>query len=801
MGEGISSVEAKNRLEKFGLNRIAKPYEVRFFDIVKEEVSEPMILLLLVVGVFYTLWGKLEDALTIFSVIAALVFVEILNEYRAKKSIASLSKLSAPTIRVVRDGRVIEVLTEELVPGDVILLVTGTRIPSDAKLVMSYSIQVDESSLTGESLPVDKRSGDEVYAGTLVISGEGKALVTSTGLSTKLGKISVLAEAIKPPKTELQLAMKSLSKALVWVALSFSILIPLFGFLLGFDFREMVLTGLALAFATIPEELPIIITMILGLGSYKLSRENLLIKKIKAAEVLGDATVILTDKTGTITENRMSVSSVFPVSREKSVIGASLLALTDLSQTPTDNAIRLRAKELGLSFSFGSVVRERGFGNGRKTKSIIRFVDNKLMLITSGAPEEVLRLVRGGGTKSVLNEVSFQAGNGMRVIAVASKVVRPVDKSKSFSVLERGLSFNGLIALKDPPRAGVRETIMLAFKAGVRTIMVTGDHEATARFIAREVGIPAGEVISGASLDSLSDVELREVVRRVSVFARTSPEHKYRLVNALQANGEVVAVTGDGVNDSLALKGADIGVAMGVRGTDVAKESADVVLADDNYATISHGIFEGRKFYDNLKKGVKYYLGVKVALVAVFLVPLIIGIPLPFAPIQIIILELFMDLAASAGFVSEPAERTIFYSTPKLRGSKFLGRPMISGILISGFSLFAAVMVVYLFAISSGFSLVLSQSFAFTAWIIGHLVLAFASRSEKEPLFSLGFFSNRLMNFWALAVVGFLLLVNFVPFVGVQLKLVPLSLPQLLIVFVIALVCIGWRELVKFFSF
>ncbi|HLE06722.1 MAG TPA: cation-transporting P-type ATPase, partial [Candidatus Nanoarchaeia archaeon] len=685
-----------------------------------------------------------------------------------------------------------------LVPCDLILLTTGTRIPADARLVSSYSIGVDESSLTGESIQVDKSSNDEVYAGTLVISGEGKALVVSTGLSTKLGRLSVMAEAIKPPKTQLQLAMKSLSKTLVFVALAFSILIPLFGLLSGKDFREMILTGLALAFATIPEELPIIITMILGLGSYKLSKENLLIKKIKATEVLGDATVILTDKTGTITENKMRVAFVYPLVKQESVISTALEALTDLSVTPTDNAIRLKASELGLKSSLNSVFRERSFGNNRKTKSIIRLVDGKLLLITSGAPEEVLRLVKGDN-KAVISEVSLKASDGMRVIAIASKVLRPADKGKDFKILEHDMTFRGLISLEDPPRAGVKETIDLARRAGIRTIMVTGDHKETARYIALKVGISGDNVLTGVELDKLSDEQLREAVKSVSIFARTSPEHKYRLVNALQANGEVVAVTGDGVNDSLALKGADIGIAMGIKGTDAAKEAADIVLADDNYATISHGIFEGRKFYDNLRKGVKYYLGVKVALVAVFLMPLIIGLPLPFAPIQIIILELFMDLAASAGFVSEPAEKSVFYNKPKKKRDKFLDKFMIRGVFVSGFSLFAAVSVTYLFAVYSGFSVVVSQSYAFTAWIMGHLILAFISRSEREPLFSLKLWSNRLMNFWALAVIAFLLLVNLVPFVSSQLRLVPLGIPELGIVFVISLVSIGWRELVKFF--
>lgn len=796
---GLSSSEAAKRLAQFGPNRAKKPSEVSFLAIAKEEVQEPMILLLLVVGFFYTLWGKLEDAVTIFVVIALLVFAEVWNEYRAKKAITALSRLAAPKTKVLRDGKVVEIETEKIVPGDILILASGTRVAADCRLLSSFSLQFDESSLTGESFPAEKAAGTEAYAGTLVVSGEGKAEAFATGAGTKMGKIAALAQEIKPPRTPLQLAMKSLTKTLVWVALFFSVSIPLLGILRGNDLRTMLLTGLALAFATIPEELPIIITMILGLGSYKLSNEKFLVKKIKAAEVLGDATVILTDKTGTITENRMRVVSVFPEKAQEEALAAAAASLTELSLSPTDRALSEKARELGIGPDQREILRERSFGDGRKTRAILRKSRNGLELSVIGAPEEILAMA-DGRKDDFLRAIEKEAANGRRVIAVATKEVHSYEKDKPFSELEKGVTIAGLLSLEDPPREGVKNTIALARQAGIRTIMVTGDHPRTAAFIASEVGIPSGKVIAGDELDRMSDADLQKAVKETSVFARTTPEHKYRLVNALHRNGEVVAVTGDGVNDTLALKSADIGVAMGIKGTDAAKEAADAVLANDNFVTIGHAIFEGRKFFDNLGKGVKYYLSVKVALVLVFLLPILLGLAFPFAPIQIIVLELFMDLAASAGFVAEPAEKAIFTRPPRSPKQEFLN-PLLGGIAVSGTCLFAAVTFTYGYALWQGIPLAQAQSMAFVAWMLGHILLAFVSRSGKEPLFSLGLLSNTLMNWWASAVFGFLLLALLIPQIGTNLKLAPLTIEQLAIILAISLLAILPLELAKIISF
>ncbi len=795
---GLSQEEANKRLSQYGLNQFGKPWQVSFLGIAREEITEPMILLLLAIGVIYSLpfFGKPEDAATIFTIIFVLVLVEIWNEYRAKKAISALSRIAAPKTRVHRDGRIAEVRTEEIVPGDVLIFTQGTRVAADTKLLVSFSLQVDESSLTGESLPVEKKAGDELYAGTLAVSGEGEGEVFATGLKTRLGKVSALAQQIKPPKTPLQLAMKALAKNLVFVALFFSAIIPILGVLRGMDLATMILTGLALAFATIPEEAPIIITMILGIGSFRLSQRSFLVKKIRAAETLGDATVILTDKTGTITENKMRVVAVLPQDQDARIIRTALGALTEMSLSPTDKAILDKAAELKIETNRGTVLRERSFDRERKTRTLLRKMDDNLVLSIAGAPEEILNLSPHPDL-SLKKELEAEAEKGRRVIAVGQRTISYDQKDQPIDRLENDLEFVALISLEDPPREGVREVVERARRASVRTIMVTGDHPKTAAYIAKTVGIQSRELLTGEELDKLSDEELKTAVKEISVYARTTPEHKYRLVKALHESGEIVAVTGDGVNDVLALKGADIGIAMGVKGTDAAKEAADVVLADDNFVTIGQALFEGRKFYDNLRKGFRYYLSAKTALILIFLLPIAVGVPLPFAPIQIIVLELFMDLAASAGFVAENAERTIYESPPRDPRRKFLDFQMLLGIAVSGISLFSAVMISYFYAQSLHVSVVEAQTYAFTAWIIGHIVLAFVSRSDSEPLYRIGSFSNKAMDVWALAVFSFLALVFLVPAVTVQLKLTSLSAEQVGIIGVISFLAVFWQEIVK----
>lgn len=793
---GLTSDQARQNLIKFGPNIIFKKTEIKFFKIAKQEIVEPMILFLFIVGIIYSLWGSIPDAITIFAVILALVLAEVFNEYRAKKAIASLEKIASPKTRVLRNGKVTEINSDQIVPGDILILASGTKIAADAQINQCIGLKIDESALTGESFPHDISDGDNIFAGTTIASGEGLATVAITGKNTRIGQIAQTSQTIKPPKTSLQLAMKSLSEKLVYVAVFFSIAIPILGIIRGQDLKTMILTGLSLSFATIPEELPIVITMVLGLGAYTLSKQNFLVKKIKAAETLGSATVIVTDKTGTITENKQKIVSYHP-NHPSDIIKAAFLALSEFSISPLDKEIIKTAEKFKQEFTNSKIINQSNFEDNKKIRLVLR-EDDKLKIFASGAPEEIFALCININ-QSVKDTLNKRVASGQRVIAIATRSLKKSDKNTPINKLGRDLELVGLIGFEDLPRRGVKETISQAIKAGIRTIMVTGDHPQTAMAIASKVGIKSANnrTITGPELDKMTDKQLQTVIETVSIFARTTPNNKYRIVSALQKNGEIVAVTGDGVNDVLALKSADVGIAMGLKGTDIAKEAAEVILADDNFITISNGIFEGRKFFDNLQKGVKYYLSVKTALVLIFLLPVIVGVAMPFAPIQIIILELFMDLAASAGFVSEPQEKNIYSQKPRNPKKDIFDQKQITDIFIKGTVLFLAVTTVYFFALSQNVSLQQAQTYAFSAWIFAHIFLAYVSRSDNESIFSQGIFKNIIINIWSISAITFLLCAIYVPFLHDKLYLAAINPAQLIYVALSTAVIISSLELIK----
>jgi Ca2+-transporting ATPase len=779
--KGLTETEAEEILARTGPNEIFRPTPVNFFAIARHEVTEPMILLLFFVGVVYAILGtEISDAVTIFVVIALLVFAEVWNEYRAKKAIVALGEIAAPKARVIRDGKVREIDALLVVPGDILVLSQGTKLAGDGTILRAIDLQVDESALTGESFPVPKTEGKPNYAGTIVVAGEGLSHVIVTGGKTRLGEIAASTEEIRPPRTRLQLAMKDLAGKLVFISVAIVILITVVGILQGQNPETMFLTGLSLAFATIPEELPIIITMVLGLGAYQLSRNKFLVKKLKAAETMGDTTVIVTDKTGTITEGKMRVVATFPTD-QTSVLRIASLSVPEFSFSPLDTEVMDRARALGIPDPTSPILHKRDFGNGQKTRALIRMVEGKPVLFITGAPEDVIAVCREI-PGDVAGTLAAETRKGRRVIAVASRDLSSGETLIPVSSLEHDLNLGGLISFEDPPRPGVLETISRAAAAGIRTIIVTGDHPDTARYIASQVGIGPDpvRVLIGKELDAMDDHELNNILDSVSVFARATPEHKYRIVKVLQEMGEIVAVTGDGINDALALKGADIGIAMGVRGTDVARDAAEVILADDNYITITRGIFEGRKFFENLQKGIVYYLSIKTALILIFLLTVFAALPLPFSPIQIILLELFMDLGASAGFVAEPAEAGIITRMPHHREEKIISQPIVARILTKGIILFSVVIAVYLSAISAGYPFVLVQTSAISAWIFGHIVLAYLSRSEVRIIPETGFFSNPVMNLWGLAAIATLLAGIYLPALQAPLNLGPLP-PQVVV--------------------
>lgn len=847
---GLTCEEAAARLNKYGANTLTQEREIRFLGILKEEITEPMILLLLAIGVVYSVLGfvtgeGLTDAAAIIVIIVLLVLAEVWNEYRAKGSINALRKLAPPTATVLRDGQPVGVETSQLVPGDVLLLRVGERVPADARITEAYGLEVDESSLTGESLPAIKDANailaestevtdqtNMVFADAVITRGRAKAIVVHTGMGTEMGRIHGITKAAKEPKTALQLAMKQLSKTLVWIAVFFAVLIPVLAYVRSINTPaalspgEAVLYGLSLAFVVIPEELPIIITMVLGVGSIVLSRRGAIVKRLRAAETLGNVTVIATDKTGTLTENKLRIehlyfdgsfySSTEFKTNEKSALRTAYLASdapNNVMGNPMSNAILERLKQAGLdtqSLSEGWVLKsEIGFDASRKLASYIYQFGNSTVALSSGAPERILerstKILLEGQETPLTYEMRAQAAQsaakmaqrGERLLAFGYHRLTPETASQE---VEQDMVLVGVIGFIDPPRREVPQAIRSCQQAGIRVIMITGDHPETAKTVAGQVGISNSKVLTGAEIAEMSDEALKQALKSTSVFARTTPEDKLRIVKLLKAVGEVVAVTGDGINDAPALKEAHIGIAMGIRGTDVAKEASSMILTDDNFATLEAAVSEGRRLYSNLRKGVRYYLACKVALVSIFLIPIILGIPLPFQPIQIIVLELFMDLAASATFVAEPQEKDAMKKPPADPSRKFMDKTMLRPLFIGALSLFIAVTATYLFTYYSTLDATYAQTVAFATWMFGHVFLAFNFRSENTPLRKEGFLSNKVMLIWALAVVIVLVAATNVPFIQSALRITALMPYDWAIVVAVAFAATFWMELKKMFT-
>ena len=843
--KGLTFKEAKARLGKYGENVLVEEERESFLDALKEEAREPMILLLIAVGILYSILGtrggSILDAITIFTVITVLVTVEVYNEYKAEQGIESLKKLTCPTTLVLREGKVSEVPSTQLVPGDVFLLSVGDRISADARLIRAYGLQLDESSLTGESLPVLKDAEavvlpkaqvtdlmNMVLAGTLITQGEGLSVVTSTGRNTELGRVSELAKEAKESKTPLQETMEELSKTLVWLALFFSILIPVLGYLRGQPLTIMILTGLSLAFAVIPEELPIIITMVLAVGTYALSKQNALVKRLRASETLGSVTVIATDKTGTLTENSMKLGHMYlddeliqpyGSSSEKQLLKVGVLAtraqMTEQfeklrNSNPMGAAIISSAETAGLDVSDlrnYALADEFSFDNRTKMASFVYYEGGKRIVYSSGAPEAIVGkssriLLKGkevafsdSERRKVAEVIAKVASDGERTIGLAYRTLGPNEKRETYV---DNLVFAGMVSFFDPPRPEVQGVIAMCMDAGIRIIMLTGDHAETAKAIATQVGMVNPEnLLTGEQISSMDDDQLKEALKTTSVFARITPEHKLRIVRLLKDMGEVVAVTGDGVNDAPALKEAAIGISMGQKGTDAAKEAADVILTDDNFVSIGSAVREGRKIFDNLKKGVRYYLSVKVALVLIFLLPIVLGIPLPFAPIQIIILEMFMDLAASSGFVAEGLDPNIMKQPPRDPKERMLNRKTLTRIFIGAACLFVAVSVCYVFTYYRTHNTVYAQTVAFSAWILSHIFLAFNTRSETEPLVKRGLLSNKVMVVWGVSAVAMLFAVTVVPALHPLVRTTSLRLSDWLLVLVASFVATFWIEATK----
>ena len=796
----------------FGANTMEELKPTSTWTLLLESVKQPMMILLLSIAAISLVFGELIEAVVMLFVVATYVSVEFINKHRSDRTMARLRELTQPTAKVIREGKEQEIPTSDVVVGDLIILSSGVRVAADARLMESSGLLVNEATLTGESLPVKKRVEAEVaensnlaerincvFSGTTILDGEGKAIVLAVGQRSEFGKIAKEVQAAEKLQTPLQQAMIQLSKTLALIAIIVSLIIPAVGFLRGLDPQQMVLTWLALTFLMIPGQPPIIITMALALASFELAKKNVVVKRLRGAEALGSVTSILTDKTGTITENKMRVEKFIlpnPVESALQKISQTLsekifLALPEYVSDPTDKAI---AQALGTDFARQkqTPISFDGFSDGHPWRKLTYENYEVYVHAIAGEPELLIQSsTLDSEEKERLKNIVIEEGNlGKRVVAFATfqSKIKELDKLDRIEVL-------ALAVLEDPVRQGIDEAIVALKDAGIKTFIVTGDHTATTKAIANKIGL-TGQIVTGDELEKMNDKELHDAVQSSRLFARTTPSQKLRLVKTLQAQGEEVAVIGDGINDAPAIKSANVGVAMGEIGTDLAKETADLVLTDDNYIHVDDAVAIGRKAIDNFRKGLTYYLSAKAILLSIFIVPLVLGIPFPLAPIHIILIELLMDLASSTIFVTEIAEPNIMKRPPQRIGD-FLNRSIMARIFRNGVGLALGILTIYLSLYFRTGDVVLSQTAAFVTWLLGHIFLALNLKQERAPLLKQGFFSNRFGTFWLIAMVASTLLITNVSFIFPYMSTVFLPPEVWFGVLLVVFVSTFWLEVAK----
>lgn len=827
---GLSEPEVQSRRKTYGLNELVERGAKPPWRILLEQFRETMVIVLIIAAVISGVLGDIKDLVAIVAIVVINAVLGFVQEYRAEQAMAALKRMSAPIVKVRRNSHVLQLAARELVPGDIFLLEVGDAIPADARLVESANLRLQEASLTGESVPVEKAAatiaaenaplGDRhnmVYMGTAVTYGRGTAVVTNTGMNTELGKIAELIQGVETEQTPLQRRMSQLGKSLAWAALGIVGVVFVLGLLRGEDPAGMFLTAVAMAVAAVPEGLPAVVTIALALGAQRMLKRQALIRKLPAVETLGSVTVICSDKTGTLTENRMTVTvldvlgatkkletlledgfpvidveakpNVNPPVRSLSLMIKAAALCNDaileddvdrdgdlrVIGDPTEGALVAAAAQLGL---WKPVLDERWprvaevpFSSERKRMTTVHRVNVPVdsssdapwteagfVAFTKGSVDGLLdisaRVWAGDDDVPMTEEVRqrIQKANddlalaGQRVLGVAFRTVtESMADGATEALLEEKMTFIGLIAMLDPPRPEVMESVALARAAGIRPMMITGDHPLTARRIAEDLGIMEdnGRVLTGQELSKMSASELEAVVESVSVYARVAPEHKLRIVEALQNRGHVAAMTGDGVNDAPALRKSDIGVAMGITGTDVSKEASDMIILDDNFATIVNAVREGRTIYDNVRKFIKYTMTSNAAEIYVMLFAPFFGMPLPLSALQILWINLVTDGLPGLALAVEPAEKNVMRRPPVAPDESVFARGMGVHILWVGLLMgFVSLGVGYW-----GWEAQLPnwQTLLFTTLTISQMAHATAIRSSRESIFTLGLMSNPML--------------------------------------------------------
>ncbi len=838
--QGLSTVEAAYRLQQYGPNTLQTTRRTAWYIVLARQFVDWLIFILLVAAVFALALGEVVDAVTILLIVVFNGALGFAQEWKAERAIEALQRMLSPRCNVVRNGQEQTIDAELLVPGDVVLLEVGDRVPADLRLVQAVNLTADESSLTGESAPVSKDVASVApetplaertpiaWMGTAVTNGRARGVVVATGMATEFGRIAQLTQTVDQEITPLQRKLAVLGKQLGVFAITISIIVAVVGWLLGKPLLEMFLTGVSLAVAVVPEGLPAVVTITLALGIRAMVRRRALLRRLQAAETLGAATVICTDKTGTLTQNEMTVQRIWLPSGEVEVTGVGydpaghfekngrqidyrqrpdLLALLETGQRcnnariykdeqgwheigdPTEAALVVAAYKAWIyPDEFPPEIGEFSFTSRRKRMAVIERGPNGLIAHVKGAPEVILarctnildsnqaRQITEADQQAAGNAYQTLAEQGLRTLALARRSL-PEDIPLDEEQVERDLTLLGLVGIIDPPRPEVPDAIRVAHRAGIRVVMITGDALATALAIAQRVGLTVTRAITGAELSTLDDVTLRAVLKQDVLFARTTPEDKLRLVTALQELGQVVGMTGDGVNDAPALKKADIGIAMGLRGTEVARGASDMILTDDNFASIIGAVEEGRRQYDNIQKFVRYLLSSNTAEIVAIFANILLGGPLILLPVQILWMNLVTDGMTAVALGVEPAEKGIMRRPPHSPRANVLDRLGIIIILLLGGYMGAGALWLFHHYLASGQGngVALAQTTAFTGLILLEKMNVFNYRSLREPLAVVGFFSNPWVLLAWTITVGLQVCAVYVPFLQQALHTVPLG--------------------------
>jgi len=832
MLQGLTEQEARERLATDGYNELPTTIKRTFIHILLEVMREPMFLMLIACGLLYLFLGDQEEALMLIGFVVVIIGITFYQEQKTERALEALRDLSSPRALVIRDGKQLRIAGREVVHDDIVLVAEGDRVPADAVLLSGSNISVDESLLTGESVPVRKKTwdgrllmerpgGDDqpfVYSGTLIVKGQGVTQVQATGLRTEIGKIGKALQILVPEDTNLQKQTGKIVRNFAMIGLAMcAIVVIVFGLTRG-DWLHGFLAGITLAMATLPEEFPVVLTIFLALGAWRISQRHVLTRRVPAVEMLGAATVLCTDKTGTLTHNRMTVThlmvagELLTVDGQQHSIPEAFHELVEFGilATPVDpfDPMEKALMEVGARTLINTdhlhadwnLMREYPLSEKLLAMSHVwRSTSRHAFVIAAkGAPEAITDLCHFDATQmEVLRmQINRMADQGLRVLGVARADFIPVDLPAQQHDFE--FKFIGLLGLADPIRSEVPGAVKECYAAGIRIIMITGDYPGTARNIARQIGLkPLDDLITGAELDAMSDEELRERIKTTCIFARAIPEQKLRIVDALKANGEVVAMTGDGVNDAPALKAAHIGIAMGGRGTDVARESAALVLVDDNFASIVAAVRMGRRIFDNLKKAMAFIFSVHIPIAGMSLIPVLLKWPLALLPVHVLFLELIIDPACTVIFEMEDDEPDIMQRPPRKLEAPLFGRAMVLSGLIQGLGILLVVVSVYAFGLLRGLGEGEARMYAFVSLVIGNLGLIYSNRSRTLSIFRSLRIPNKALWWISGGALFFLALVLTVPALREVFRFAPLHRWEMALLSLAGLVSVLFAEIIK----